>query len=446
MTKRSALATLLLAFVTTTELVPTQMAGAGADLFPSRLSAHAAASNEAIAWSSHTAEVVNVGLTVREHTIVNVAMFEAANTITQKYRPYALHLSARPGASVEAAVATAAYRSLEVVWPREAALWKSLHEAALSRIPSGPSKTDGMELGTAAAEGILALRAGDVPLPGRPYPAVAGPGRWRPNTPELTPEQAGPYRIALGLPALTAYVSWTPWALKRAAQFRPPGPPALTSAEYARDVREVQRLGAYASRERTAEQTREARFYMVPAPRIFGPFAHGLAARRRLDVTDSTRLFALLSLALMDAQIACFDAKWTYQQWRPLAAIRESADDGNPATIADPGWIPVVPTPPFPDYPAAHSCSAGAASVVLAAYLRPDDPLVLTSPATGLPAGSGDTRRYASLTELQASVGNARVWAGVHFRHSTLAGNELGRKVGQWVTQQMLRPADRASR
>jgi hypothetical protein len=158
----------------------------------------------------------------------------------------------------------------------------------------------------------------------------------------------------MGIPPLTAYAHWRPWTLTDRAQFRPGPPPALTSSEYARDFNEVKTVGAFQSSARTPDQTVEALFYITPAPRIHGPFAHELAARRGLDITDSSRLFALLSLALLDSQIACWEAKLTYAQWRPLTAIREADSDGNPATVGDPYWIPRVPTPPFPDYPAAH--------------------------------------------------------------------------------------------
>jgi hypothetical protein len=402
--------------------------------------------NEAIAWSSVAAETVNVGLTAREQTIVNVAMFEAANAVTKRYQPYALELAAPPDTSIEAAVATAAHHSLAVVWPRAEALWNELYAASLARVADGPAKTQGIAIGKAAAEGILALRAHDTPFPGPLFAPAPRIGIWRRNLPELTPAQAGPFSPAMGIPPLTAYAHWQPWTLDDRRQFRPGPPPAVTSPEYARDVNEVKAVGAFESSARTPDQTAEALFYMTPAPRIYAPFAHDLAARRGFDTTDSSRLFALLSLALLDSQIACWDAKLAYGQWRPLTAIREAEHDGNPATAGDPNWIPRVPTPPFPDYPAAHSCSAGAAAEVLGRHVGSGESIALHSPSTGNPPGSGATRRYADFTAVTRSVGNARVWAGVHFRSSTLAGTEIGANVGRWVMERSLKPRAPASR
>ena len=402
-----------------------------------------AVTNEAIAWAGQAAELVNIGLTIREYTIVTVAMFEAANAVSRRYEPYMLRLTADANTSLDAAVASAAYRALSVVWPRENRAWEKLYQASLSRVADTSAKAAGIRLGRSAADGVLALRAQDAPFPGPKDEAPPGAGLWRPNAPELTAAQAGRYAPLLGLQPITAYLYWQPWTLETREQFRPGPPPAVHSATYARDYNEIKAVGRFDSDERTRAQTDEALFFMVPAPRIFGPLANRIASARGLDVTDASRLQALLAMALMDAQIACWDAKFAYRQWRPLAAIREAAGDGNPATEPDPHWIPLVPTPPFPDYPAAHACSAGAAAAVLAGYVRPGEPIIVTSPATGIPAGSGETRRYANLEAIKTSVGNARVYAGVHFRSSTDAGAAIGDKVGRWVARKYLKPIGR---
>jgi hypothetical protein len=406
---------------------------------------HADATNEAMAWAGQTAELVNIGLTAREYTIVTVAMFEAANAVTRRYEPYMLRLTADAITSVDAAVAAAAHRALSVVWPRESRVWDALYEESLSRVGDASAKGAGIRLGRSAADGILALRSEDVPFPGPPDASRPGVGEWRPNAPELTAAQAGRYAPLLGLQPMTAYLYWKPWTLDTRAQFRPGPPPSLTSADYAKDYNEVRTLGRFDSRQRTAEQTAEALFFMAPAPRIFGPLANRLASARRLDVTDASRLQALLAMALTDAQIACWDAKFAYRQWRPLTAIREAASDGNPATEPDQNWIPLVPTPPFPDYPAAHACSVGAAAAVLAGYVRRGEPIIVTSPATGIPSGSGQTRRYPNLEAIKTSVGNDRTYAGVHYRSTSTAGAEIGDKVGRWVVRKFLKPARQPS-
>jgi hypothetical protein len=428
--------------VVTTVLVAVGVSGSNQQALPSTGGVPRTTATEAIAWSAATAERVNVGLTIREQTIVNVAMFEAANAVTNRYQSYALHLAAPADTSIEAAGATAAHDSLAVVWPRDAALWAQLYAESHARIGEGPTKAQGIAIGKAAAEGILALRSHDMPFPGPVFAPAPALGVWRPNPPELTLAQAGVYAPALGLPPLTAYAQWQPWTLADRGQFRPGPPPALTTAEYAEDFNEVKALGPFESSARTPEQTAEALFYMTPAPRIYGPFAQDLATRRGFDITDSSRLYALLSLALVDSQIACWDAKLAYAQWRPLTAIREAENDHNRATAGDPDWIPRVPTPPFPDYPAAHSCSAGAAAEVLTPYVRRGESITLRSPRTGFPPGSGATRHYADFRAVTRGVGNARVWAGVHFRSSTIVGAELGSRVGQWVMQRSLGPVD----
>jgi hypothetical protein len=415
------------------------------DVTAARKAAHAAAPNEAIAWAGHTAELVNIGLTVREYTIVTVAMFEAANAVTGRYEPYILRPTAEANTSIDAAVATAAHRALSVVWPRDSRVWDALYELSLSRVTDEAARSAGVRLGRSAADGIVSRRSKDVAFPGPQDEPRLGVGMWRPNAPELTPTQAGRYALLLGLPPITAYLHWSPWTLDARAQFRPGPPPSVDSVEYARDFNEVKTLGGFHSVRRTADQTAEALFFMTPAPRIFGPFANHVASLRGLDVTDASRLQALLALALTDAQIACWDAKFAYRQWRPLTAIREAATDGNAATEPDQHWIPMVPTPPFPDYPAAHACSAGAAAAVLAQYIRPGERLALTSPATGIPAGSGETRQYSDLEAVKTSVANARVFAGVHFRRSSDAGAEIGDKVGRQVLQKFLKPTSKPS-
>jgi hypothetical protein len=415
------------------------------DSTEARKAVHGSAANEVVAWAGHTAELVNIGLTVREYTIVTVSMFEAANAVTRRYEPYILRLTAEPGTSMDAAVATAAHRALSAVWPRESPVWDALYELSLSRVPDAAARTAGIQLGRAAADGILMRRSEDVPFPGPKDEPRSGPGGWRPTAPELTPAQAGRYALLLGLQPITAYLHWTPWTLRTRAQFRPGPPLKMSSVEYARDFNEVKTFGRFDSVRRTADQTAEALFFMTPAPRIFGPFANHVASRRRLDVSDASRLHALLAIALTDAQIACWDAKFAYRQWRPLAAIREADSDGNVGTEPDQNWIPMVPTPPFPDYPAAHACSAGAAAAVLADYIDRGEPLVLTSPATGIPAGSGQTRRYPSFEAVKTSVANARVYAGVHFRGSSEAGAAIGDEIGRWVVQNFLKPTRKPS-
>ncbi len=382
-------------------------------------------SNQVIVWSTYTANFLNSSLPQREHAIVNVAMFEATNAITHRYHPYALKLTAPPQASIEAAAATAAHHALVGVAPASTSTWDLFYAQSLAGIPDGQEKTDGIKVGTAAASGILALRASDVPLPGPVYTVSPSPGVWR-----VTP----PPDLRL---AITAQAHWQPWTLKSSSQFRPGPPPLLTSAQYAADLNELKAIGARNSTTRTPEQTAVAFFWLPVSSNIFEPFAERLAIAKGFDDTDSARFFALLTLALVDGSIAVFEAKYTYDQWRPVTAIREADTDNNPDTTADPKWIQALPTtPPFPDYPSGHCLQAGAAAEVFRKYLDDKDAIALYSPATG------ETRYYKNVDAITDEVIEARVWGGIHYRTSDLVGAKMGKEIGTWVVQHFLKPID----
>ena len=339
--------------------------------------------NQVIIWSTYTANFLNSGLPQREHAVVNVAMFEATNAITHRYHHYALKLTAPPKASIEAAAATAAHHALVGVAPASTSTWDSFYAQSLAGIPDGQEKTDGIKVGAAAASGILALRASDVPLPGPAYTVSPSPGVWR-----VTP----PPDLRL---AVTAQAHWRPWTLKWSSQFRPGPPPLLTSAQYAADLNEVKAIGARNSTTRTAEQTAVAFFWLPVSSNILEPFAEQLAIAKGFDDTESARFFALLTLALVDGSIAAFEAKYTYDQWRPVTAIREADTNTNLDTTADPTWIQLLPTtPPFPDYPAGHCLQAGAAVEVFRKYLDVKDVIALGCSA--LPQADRRQRPIAS--------------------------------------------------
>lgn len=382
------------------------------------------APNQVIVWNTHTGDVLKAGLPQRELAIVNVAMFEAVNAITHRYRPYALELSTAVNASVAAAASTAAHHALVAVAPARRSSWDSFYAQAMTGIPDSPEKADGISVGAAAASGILALRATDVPPPGPAYTVSPSPGVWRPTPP---PDSQV---------AVTAEAYWKPWTLKSSSQFRPGPPPPLTSAQYAADVNEVKAIGARGSTLRTAEQTAGALFWAPVSSTIFEPFAARLAIARGLDETDSARFFALLTLALADGSIAVFDAKYAYNQWRPVTAIREADMDGNPDTTGDPTWIQLLSTtPPFPDYPSGHALQAAAAAEVLRNYIG-KEPIALHSPATQ------ETRHYETLDAITDEVIEARVWAGIHFRSSDVVGARMGTQIGRWVVQNVLTPSE----
>lgn len=213
------------------------------------------------------------------------------------------------------------------------------------------------------------------------------------------------------------------------AQFRPGPPPALSGPIYARDLSEIATVGRETSSARTAAQAQTARFWVATAPQLWNQIVQQLVAAHGLEVTTAARAFALLNLAGADAFIASWDAKFTYRQWRPITGIREAATASNPATFADPEWTPLLETPPFPDYPAAHMVYAGAAEEVLSSLFgTTPGGFEISSPTAGaLP------HHYSSIRAVADEVVQARVWGGVHWRTSCTAGRIMGQRIGRYA-------------
>ncbi|WP_203781592.1 vanadium-dependent haloperoxidase [Paractinoplanes rishiriensis] len=377
-------------------------------------------------------------------------MHDALNAIDRRSRPYAYRGNAR-GASPDAAVAAAA-RDVLVPLLRElpppfadcvtsgnvVAGVEARYAAALSRIPDGSAKTRGLATGHAAAAAILAARAGDgsgTPLFDTAYPQGTGPGEYR-----FTP--GFDFAFAPG------WADVTPFALRSAVQFRPGPPYAVTSQRYARDLAEVKRLGGdgvTTPSARTADQTEMARFWVESSPLLWNRVARAAATGKHLDPWQSSRLFGLLNMALADGYVATFDTKYrAYNFWRPVTAIRNAAGDGNPGTVADPTWTPLVPTPPIPDYDSGHSVEGGAAAQVLKRFFGTDRIRFETCSYT-LPAGQTCTdaapvvRRYHSFSQASAENGLSRIMVGFHFRKAVDEGIAHGVRIGDWTVHNTLR-------
>jgi PAP2 superfamily len=291
----------------------------------------------------------------------------------------------------------------------------------LAGVADGPAKDAGIDLGRKAAAGILALRAGD---------SWDARENYRPYT------AAGVY-----VPTIVAVSSTegavTPWVMDKGSQFRPGPPPALDSATWTRDVNEIRELGGRASARRSAEQTDIARFWFVTGPQAWNPMVRQIAAAKKLDLADSARLFALVAVAGADALTAVFDAKYTYNFWRPVTAIRNADLSNNPATPRDAAWLPVGDTPMHPEYPCAHCITASAVGSVIKGLLGNDIPEVrMTSPTA-----PGVTRRWTRVQDYVDEISSARIWAGFHYRFSTQAGEEMGRRIGELALRTQLRPA-----
>ena len=280
--------------------------------------------------------------------MMHVAMFEAVNAIDRRYKPYKLDLAADKGASREAAAAAAAHDVLVSLFPEEKSKLEQALQASLAAI-EGDAKNKGIELGRKAATGIIALRADDGSNIQESY---------RPFT------KAGVY-VHTALPVESTGGMIRPWTMEKGSQFRPQPPPALDSEVWTRDVNEIRELGSINSKTRTQEQTEIGRFWFLTGPRTYTPLVQQVAEAKKMDLVDCARLYALVSMATSDAFIAVFDAKYAYNFWRPITAIRNADLTSNPATPRDASWSPLGVTPPHPEYPCAHCIVAAAVAEVL---------------------------------------------------------------------------------
>jgi hypothetical protein len=231
-----------------------------------------------------------------------------------------------------------------------------------------------------------------------------------------------------------------PFALASPSQFRPGPPPSLKSREWAADYNEIKELGGKTSNRRSAQQTETARFWLMTGPQSYHPLARQMVLERHLSLIDSARFMALFAITLTDAYIAVFDAKYHYEFWRPVTAIRNADLNDNPDTARDATWQPLDNTPMHPEYPCAHCILSGAARVVLESLGQPMPELSLTSPTA-----PDVTHHWSNLDDFTTEVANARIWAGFHYRFSTRIGTALGRQVGQYVSGTMMQPVRRTA-
>ena len=326
---------------------------------------------------------------------------------------------AAPGAYVDAAVAGANRAALLKLLPAQQATIERFYQAALAAIPDISAKAAGIEAGERAAAAVLAARADDgaaAPAPYRPYAS------------------AGAY-VPTAAPAAPQWGSRKPWLMASPAQFRPAPPPALDSKTWTRDYNEVRLLGAKASAARSAEQTEIASFWEYSLPPIYHGVLRSVASMPRRSSVENARFFAAATQALDDALIAVFEAKYHYNFWRPVTALRNGDIDGNPATERDAAWTPLHDAPMHPEYPSAHATLAGALGAVLEAELADGrDPLLSTTN----PSLKNAVRRWKSIGAFVQEVSDARVYEGIHFRSAVEAGTAMGRQIGGLAAQRYL--------
>jgi hypothetical protein len=386
----------------------------------------------------------------RMYAMMHIAIHDAVNAIDRRFKPYILDLPEIPGASVDAAVATAArdvlvsvldklsFEQIPGCRPPAIEGVEDDYAAALDAILDGDPKTQGIDIGQAAAAVILTLRVADgsdTPFIDAAYPQGTKPGEYR-----FTPN--APFAFAPG------WGNVTPFVLKDSAQFRPGPPYAVASKKYTADFDEVKRRGVNEGSTRTDDETQIARFWLESSPLQWNRIARAVSGPSGLDPWENARLFALLNIALADGYIGSWETKYHYNYWRPETAIQLAATDDNPDTIADPNWQPLDPTPAIPDYDSGHSVQGGAAAEVLQRVLQTDQvsfttcSLTLPIPEERCGGAREVLRSYASFSQAADENGLSRILVGYHFRKAVEEGIKHGRKVGKRAVDHFLKPVD----
>ncbi|HXB69222.1 MAG TPA: vanadium-dependent haloperoxidase [Candidatus Acidoferrales bacterium] len=371
-------------------------------------------------------------LMTRVGAIFHSAVFDAVNGIERGHTPIHVAAEGPRGASVRAAAVMAAYSILVKLYPGQQATFDSKLAASLASIGSGPTAESsmaiarGMAWGKQAADGIWDWRSGDgFNSPPPPFLGGTVAGQWRPTPPALAPG------------AVPQFATMTPWVLRTPSQFRPFGPPPLDAAQYAADFTETKLMGSVTSAVRSADETAASQFWNAStAVYDWNQIAVSLIRSRNLSLPETARLLALVNLALGDAGIATWDAKYHFVFWRPVTAIPSAADDGNAATDPDSSWLPLIATPAFPEYPSAHSAVSAAAATVLADYFGDNTSFSVTSDVLV----SAPPRSFTSFSAALHEIKNARVFGGIHFRTACDDGQALGIQVGYFALEHALQP------
>jgi hypothetical protein len=383
--------------------------------------------NQAAIAAMKVANVVGNPWT-RNMAMVHVAMSDAVNSVQNKYAIYvpagaSAPSASSPSASAEAAAAAAARAVLLKQLPNQKALIEQTYEASTKGIPEGAAKKDGIAIGEKCAAAIIADRASDGTGVPDTYRPITTPGTWIPTT----------------APIFSEYARATPWVMKSADQVRPPPPPDLKSELYARDYNETKELGGAKSTRRTAEQVAAVKFW---TQLNFGPAwqeaARQLSAAKNLSLADNARLFALLNVGTANTFITDWDAKFTYNFWRPITAIRNGDQDGNDATERDPAWTPLNATPMHPEYPSQATIMAGVSMGIFEGLLGSD----LSTPVVASDLMDPKVqRRFANVQAMSDETREVRIWGGIHFRNSLDVGYAMGRKIAAYLIENSLKPA-----
>ena len=398
------------------------------------------AQNAVIAWhavmeSSVAGSGRNNAVALPYYAYVDVAMYDAVTAIDRRFQPFAVRVDAANGASEDAAAASAARDVLVHYFPSQAATLDAALASSLASIADGQSKTDGILVGRAVATQWLALRSGDGLEASLTYTTGHGPGKWEPvPTYPAPPPNTPPAPVGVWM------TQFKPFALVSADQFLGdiPPPPPLKSTAWASNFNLTRAYGELNSNARTAAQTEIGRFWTDDAAAQYSRAFRALVASQRLSTAAAARLAAMYSVAASDAVTACMNAKYHFAFWRPYTAIHDADTDANRDTVADPNWVPLAVTPGHPEYPANHGCVTQAVMDALTAFFGTDEiPYSVTSVVTGT------THSFNSFEDVVTEVDDARIYGGMHYRHSVKQGNRLGRLVTEYMLRRHFKPNDR---
>jgi hypothetical protein len=363
----------------------------------------------------------------RSLAILHAAIYDAVNAIDRRHEPYLVTLpEVSPAASQEAAAAAAAHEVLVRLYPAFKAMLDGELRQSFAQIRDGKDKNEGVAIGLTVADRILALRSNDGSGAQRiPYIFGTAPGDYQSTPPNFPPQ-----------PQFTHWSHVTPFTLNRANQFRPGPPPKLTSDEYTDAFNEIESLGIENSTTATPDEALTGRFWNGAIQNYWNEIAQTASEAHRLKTADSARLFALLNFSLADGVIAFYDAKYVYNFWRPVTAIRAANTDDNPETLANPGWLPEAgKTAADPSYPGAHAVVSAAAAEVLRSFFGRDRfDLDVTSEVL-----AGTVRSFSSFSAAAEEATLSRIFAGQHFRFDLATGSRLGREVADSVIDNVLR-------
>ena len=390
------------------------------------LCALAARANVITDWNTATYQVlramkVDGAPGARALALVHVAMADAVNTVHNQHTRYAYRGSLQPAASAEVAAASAARSVLLALWPTQKTHIDTTFVATTRGSPDGLGTTAGEAIGNEAAAAVLADRTNDNTSVPDTYRPITAPGVWVPTTPPITAQ----------------YARAKPWGFERPDQFRPAPPPALSSAQYARDFNETSTLGGIRSAARTSEQGAAVKFWTQPnIMEAWHQVTRQIAANQKMDLAECARLFAIMTMATANSFIVDWDAKFHYNFWRPVTAIRNGDQDGNDATERDAAWTPLNNTPMHPEYPSQAAILAGAGSAALALVGGSADIPVTVSDSVDAKV----TRSFASIATLAEEQRLVRIWGGIHFRTSLEVSDGLGKALVKHLGDQTYRP------